>query len=170
MADRTAGTRKRLGLTEAVRATEPAGAGGAAGQRARRSRRARQPGSPGVAEPGAPVRAAGRAARRVSGARWRGAGGTPRPEAAGWDGAGRLRPPGPPRTAAALVYGEQMNGRLVPRAWTCRNVLGGGGKGPERRGVADSLLASSRLAGQVPWGPGWRPVLPRSFWKLRLSL
>lgn len=33
-------------------------------------------------------------------------------------------------------------------------------KGPEERGVAGGVPASSRLAGQVPRGPGWRPVLP----------
>lgn len=163
MADGTAGTRKRLGCTEAAAATETAGAGGAAGQRARRSRRARQPGAPGVAESGAPVRAAGRAARRVSGGFWRGVAGA---EAGGcglrWRGgvAEVPGPPGPQPRAAALVPREQMKGSLVPLARSCWNVLGGGGKGPKERGVAGGVPASSRLAGQVPRGPGWRPVLP----------
>lgn len=79
-------------------------------------------------------------------------------------------PPGPQQRAAALVQREQMNGRLVPLAWTCWNVLGGGGKGPEGRGVSDSVPASSRLAGQVLWGPDWRPVLSWSSLKLWPSL
>lgn len=37
-------------------------------------------------------------------------------------------------------------------ARTSWNVLGGGGKGPEERGVAGGVPASSRLAGQVPRG------------------